>query len=215
MMLLGNPCIVASIDVDAQYGFTTTCQNELPIAGGLDIVEELNQQAKFARLRVGTKDAHPKNAVWIADKDHPPFAPLKGQHVDTYWPEHCVPGTKGFQSIQGLPHPSEYNFFVWKGIEPDMHPYGACYHDLEEKQSTGLIEFLRNNGIKTVIIGGLATEYCVKKTSIQLRQAGFRVFVNLGACRGINKSTTDEAIQEMTEAGVKFIKSAKELKANG
>ena len=37
-----------------------------------------------------------------------------------YWPLHCVPSTKGFELISGLPHPKDYDYFIWKGIEPDM-----------------------------------------------------------------------------------------------
>ncbi|NQZ67446.1 MAG: nicotinamidase, partial [Lentisphaeria bacterium] len=42
----------ATFDVDPQYTFTTECPNELPVAGGTEIVNALNQQAKLARLRV-------------------------------------------------------------------------------------------------------------------------------------------------------------------
>ena len=58
---------VASLDVDAQRGFTPLCPNELPVPGGDHIVAELNAQAKCARLRIGSKDAHPANPVWLAD----------------------------------------------------------------------------------------------------------------------------------------------------
>jgi nicotinamidase/pyrazinamidase len=58
------------------------------------------------------------------------------------------------------------------------------------------------NGIETVIVGGLATDYCVKTTAIQLRQAGFQVIVNLSACRGIAVDTVDGAIKEMKQMGI-------------
>ncbi|MBD4503332.1 isochorismatase family protein, partial [Xanthomonas citri pv. citri] len=76
-------------------------------------------------------------------------------------------------------------FFVWKGVEPDLHPYGACYHDLAERRSTGVIEYLRQNGVSHVLVGGLALDYCVKNTALQLRRAGFEVLLYLPACRAI------------------------------
>lgn len=211
MLNIGQKSQVASIDVDSQYCFTHECKDELPVPDALSIVPELNLQATFTKFRIGTKDAHSPHAKWVSTKEHPPLSPLKAKNMDVYWPVHCVPGTKGFKLIHGLPHPSEYDFFVWKGVEPDMHPYGGCYHDLDEKLSTGIIEFLKLNKVKTVIIGGLATDYCVKATVLQLLAAQFNCVVNLGACRGLEEKTIQEAISEMKINGAKFINSAKEL----
>src|SRR5690606_1573504 len=145
-----------------QNGFTPICPNELPVPHGDEIADALNQQASFAKFRIGSKDAHPQNAIWVTeDTAHHPIASTiessTSSHIDVYWPIHCVPGTKGFELIENLPHPSEYDFFIYKGIEPDMHPYGACYHDLQNRLSTGLIEFLKINAVDVVLVGGLAT----------------------------------------------------------
>jgi nicotinamidase/pyrazinamidase len=192
----------ASFDVDAQKGFTPLCPAELPVPGADTLADELNRQAGFAGLRMGSKDAHPENPLWKAVEGKPMFSPVEGKHVDIRWNLHCVSGTRGHELIDGLPHPADYDFFVQKGIEPDMHPYGACYHDLTERQSTGVIEFLTCNAIDTVIVGGIATDYCVKITALQLNRAGFRVVVNLAACRGIAEQTTADAIDEMTRSGI-------------
>jgi nicotinamidase/pyrazinamidase len=192
----------ASFDVDAQKGFTPLCPGELPVEGGETLTCALNRQASLARLRIGSKDAHPANAVWLAGEGKPQFSKVDGPHVDIRWNAHCIVGTRGHELIDGLPHPSDYDFFVQKGMEPDMHPYGACYHDLAGRQSTGVIEFLRCNDIETVLVGGLATDYCVKTTALQLRRAGFDVVVNLDACRGISPETVKVAIEEMEAAGI-------------
>lgn len=193
----------ASIDVDAQKGFTLICPNELPVPHGDEIVEALNEQAKFARIRIGTKDAHPPGATWETDEDHPIFSAVGTKNVDIRWPAHCIVGTKGFELLDGLPGVDEYDFFVFKGVEKDMHPYGNCYHDLKEKISTGLIEFLKQNYIETVIVGGLATEYCVKTTAMQLSKIpGLRVIVNMDACRGLNDGDIVKAIVDMEDVGI-------------
>ena len=197
----------ASFDVDAQKGFTYLCPEELPVAGGELLAEALNGQAEFARLRVGSKDAHPANAIWRAEPGKPQFSAVSGKSVDIRWNLHCVPGTKGHELLDGLPHPADYDFFVQKGIEPDMHPYGACYHDLAERQSTGVIEYLRCNGIRCVIVGGLATDYCVQTTALQLQRAGFQVVVNLEACRGISSETVQAAIEQMKASAIVVLDS--------
>jgi nicotinamidase/pyrazinamidase len=202
---------VASMDVDAQKGFTPVCPAELPVPDGDKIVDELNAQAKYAVVRVGSKDAHPENGAWIADSSQPQFSPVGMPNVDIRWNRHCQVGTIGFQLLDGLPQPIDYDFFVWKGIEADLHPYGACYHDLAETKSTGIIEFLKSKEIEYVVVGGLATDYCVKTTVLQLVRAGFKVIVNLGACKGISRDTVDKAKEEMQKQGVGFVNSSKEL----
>ncbi|MGH8162466.1 MAG: isochorismatase family protein [Gammaproteobacteria bacterium] len=202
---------IASFDVDCQNSFTPECPDELPVDGGTEIVAELNAQAEFTAWRVGSKDAHPPNARWVADAEHPPLSPIEGDNMDLAWPVHAVPGTRGFESIAGLPAVTGYDFFVWKGVEPDMHPYGACYHDFARRLSTGVIEFLRSKDAESVIVGGLATDHCVKHTALELREAGFRVILNRAAVRGIAADTVARAFADMAAAGIEFIESAAEL----
>lgn len=204
----------ASFDIDPQNGFTPVCPDELPVAGGDEIAAALNKQARLARLRVVSKDAHPADAIWKANEKAPIFSPVTGDNVDIRWHMHCVPGTKGFELIEGLPKVTEYDFTVYKGVEPDMHPYGACYHDLNDTLSTGVIEYLKFNDIDTVICGGLATDYCVRLTVLQLLKAGFKVVVNLEACRGIAEDTVAKALDEMTAQGAVLVRSVEELTSN-
>ncbi|MBU3824959.1 MAG: isochorismatase family protein [Candidatus Oceanisphaera merdipullorum] len=202
---------VASIDVDAQYTFTPVCPNELPVIGGDTIGPELNAQAQFAAYRLGSKDAHSPHALWVSSPQAPPFSQVNGINMDIRWPSHAVPGTKGFELLAELPHPADYDFFVWKGVEPDMHPYGACYHDLAERQSTGIIEYLQAKHVTTVLIGGLATDYCVRHTALQLLRAGFKVIINLAATLGVAEDSTAQALQELQQAGAHLIANAAAL----
>lgn len=210
---LPNKARIASYDVDSQNAFTPVCPDELPAPDGAGIVDELNAQAKFAGFRIASKDAHSPRAVWVARTADDVLTPVEGENVDVRWPVHAVPGTKGFELIEGLPKVTDYDFFIWTGVELDMHPYGNCYHDFAEKLSTGLIEFLHAKKVEVVIMGGLVTDYCVKTTALQLLSAGFAVIVNLGACRGMAEDTTQKAIEEMQVAGAQIIQSSKELEA--
>lgn len=210
-MKLPSKQYIASFDVDAQYTFTPVCPNELPVLEGDTIGLELNAQAQFAAYRLGSKDAHSPHAHWLSCEQAPPFSPVAGANMDIRWPSHAVPGTQGFELLAELPHPADYDFFVWKGVELDMHPYGACYHDLAERMSTGIIEFLTINKVQTVLIGGLATDYCVRHTALQLLSAGFEVVINLAATRGVAEASTTAALSEMQQAGAQLIASAAEL----
>jgi nicotinamidase/pyrazinamidase len=211
MHITVNRQTTAAFDIDAQNTFTPLCPNELPVPEGHLIVEELNRQATYARIRLASKDAHSPMAEWVATPKHPVGTPIDAPNMDVRWPVHAVPGTKGFELIDGLPAETQYRYVALKGVEPNKHPYGACYQDLGDTESTGVIEVLCAEAIETVICGGLATDYCVKTTVLQLRKAGFNVIVNLGACRGIADSTVQAAIAEIQAAGAIVIDTANQL----
>ena len=201
----------ASLDVDPQIGFSPLSPKELPVTDALAIVPELNAQALKVKYRLASKDAHNPSGIWIATDAQPQFSPVGAKNVDIRWNRHCEVGTEGFAFLPGLPAPLEYDFVAYKGIEPDSHPYGACFHDLADTRTTGLIEFLKLRLIDTVIVGGLATDYCVKTTALQLKKSGFDVIINLSACRGIAPNTIDSALADMTAAGIKIVDKTEDI----
>ncbi|MDO5687327.1 MAG: isochorismatase family protein [Neisseria sp.] len=204
---------IVAIDVDAQCTFTPLCPQELPVPEGDKIVAELNAQAALANLRVLTKDAHSAHAVWAVERAEDSLQPLDFPDADLTWRRHAEVGTLGFEALPGLPRPQDYDFLVYKGVEKDMHPYGACFHDLNETISTGLIEWLRDQQAQTIIVGGLATDYCVKNTVLQLcRHGSWQVVVNLAACRGIADDTTAAALEAMRAAGARIVDSSQDIK---
>ena len=76
-----------------------------------------------------------------------------------------------------------------------------------------MIEWLRCQNTDTVIVGGLATDYCVKTTVLQLLKGGIgRLSSNEAACRGIAPDTIETAWQEMRSAGAIILKNAEEIK---
>lgn len=204
---------IVAIDVDAQRTFSPLCPNELPVAEGDQIVAELNAQAALADLRVLTKDAHNPHAAWVVDSHDKIGTPIGLPNSDIGWVRHAEVGTEGFKALPGLPEPEQYDFLVYKGVENHMHPYGACYHDLGNTISTGLLEWLTVRGAKHIVVGGLATDYCVKNTVLQLcaYNPNWTVWLNLAACRGIAAETVATAIQEMQNAGAKVLNNALEL----
>jgi nicotinamidase/pyrazinamidase len=178
----------ASLNVDPQKGFMPLCPDELPVLDGENIVTELNAQNKIVKYTLLSKDIHPNNAAWIAT----PLSPVGLPDVDVHWNRHCQSGTKGAELLDGLQKITDYDFFVVvaKGFEPNIHPYSACYHNLDKTISTGIIEWLNQHDVSTVIVGGLAlnvedTPLCVGHTVIDLCNAGFQVILNMGAVRSL------------------------------
>ena len=200
---------VVAIDVDAQRAFSPLCPQELPVAEGDLIVPELNAQAALADWRVLTRDAHSAQAVWVVDTPAEMLQVLPYPNADLTWVRHAEVGSEGFLPLPGLPAPEDYDFLVHKGLDTHMHPYGACFHDMAGRISTGLLEWLQVRGADCVIVGGLATDYCVKDTVLQLCGHGqWQVLVNLAACRGIAAATTADATAQMQAAGAVLLPDA-------
>lgn len=206
--------MIVAIDIDAQKTFTPLCPDELPIQGGDEIVAELNQQAQLAQLRVMTKDAHSSSAAWICATPQQMHQATHLPEADTTWLAHAIVGSKGYELLDGLPQTHEYDFCVWKGIDPQFHPYGACFHDLSERLSTGLIEWLQAKQATILIIGGLATDFCVQTTVLQLLKWGnWKIIVNRAACRGIRAESSEQAWKNMQKQGAIILENAQAIQS--
>ncbi|KHT40304.1 isochorismatase family protein [Vibrio sinaloensis] len=205
----------AAVDVDPQKGFSELCPNELPVAGALEIVDELIANHSKASIKLVSRDMHPPGAAWEAETPANMLEPVGLPEVDIKWNPHCVVGTSGVELLPGLPAIRDYDFQMNKGIDPDAHPYGAFYHDQADTLSTGGIEFLQSKGIDTVIVGGLALDFCVKKSVEQLVDAGFRVILNLASTRAVFPENAEDVAQALSEKGVLLVESASELIVSG
>ncbi|MGY5612775.1 isochorismatase family protein [Vibrio brasiliensis] len=203
----------ACIDVDPQQGFSELCPNELPVEGALQIVDELILNHGKASLKLVSRDMHPPGAAWEAESPDRMLEPVGLPEVDIKWNPHCVVGTQGVELLPGLPSVREYDFQINKGIDPDAHPYGAFYHDQADTLSTGGIEFLRSNQIDTVIVGGLALDFCVKKSVEQLVAAGFKVIINLASTRAVFPDNAESVVHELEQQGVVMVENAAAISA--
>jgi len=64
---------------------------------------------------------------------------------------------------------------------------------------------LKKNNINQVDIVGLATDYCVKYSSIDAYNEGFKTNVLRFCVRGISVETTETAFKEMKDIGISII----------
>jgi nicotinamidase/pyrazinamidase len=95
---------------------------------------------------------------------------------------------------------------VRKGMNPEFDSYSGFADDGGHK--TELDKLLQRDGIKNLIIYGLATDYCVKATLLDALAAGYRVALRVDLCRGVDPETTAGAITEMEAAGADIVRNA-------
>ena len=122
------------------------------------------------------------------------------------WPDHCVQGTPGAELARDLDSPHA-QLVVRKGYRPGVDSYSAFY-EADGTTPTGLTGYLRDRGLTTVFLCGLATDFCVLWSALDARKAGFAASVIEDACRGIDADgSLARAWQQMQGAGIERIQS--------
>lgn len=200
------PSSAALLLVDLQYDFLPT--GFLPVPEGNQVIPLANQLMPLFHTVVATQDWHPANHGSFA-ANHPWRKP--GQVIDLHglpqvlWPIHCVQNTFGADLVDELDKSRITNVFR-KGTDPEIDSYSGFY-DNGHRKSTGLAEWLREQGINTVYVLGLATDYCVKFTALDALHEGFKTFLVTDASRGVNlqPGDVDKAIAEVAAAGATLV----------
>jgi nicotinamidase/pyrazinamidase len=187
----------ALIVVDVQNDFCPG--GTLAVAHGDEVVEPLNEQID-AFLDRGAP-------VYKSRDWHPPTT----KHFEAYggtWPVHCVQNTRGAEFHPALRDDPRITV-VSKGLGDT-----DCYSAFDE---TDLASQLRQQGIEEVIVGGLATDYCVKNTVLDALKHGFKVKALKNAMRAVDlqPGDGDRAIEEMRAAGAEVIVGRKQKAGAG
>jgi nicotinamidase/pyrazinamidase len=127
--------------------------------------------------------------------------PARTKHFAAYggtWPVHCVQGTRGAEFHPELLDDPRVQI-ISKGTG-DEDQYSAF-------DGTNLADTLRRQGVTELLVGGLATDYCVKNTVLDALREGFKVKALTDAMRAVNLRPGDGAlaVEEMRRAGAEII----------
>ena len=122
------------------------------------------------------------------------------------WPVHCVAGSNGARFHPDLRLPADAAV-VSKGVEADEDGFSAFDGRLED--GTTLEESLRAAGVARLLVGGLATDYCVRHTVLDALGKGWSVTLLTDGISAVNLDPGDgaRALEEMRAAGAVLRKS--------
>lgn len=174
----------ALLVVDVQRDFLPG--GSLAVPGGDAVVPVLDRYISLAQAYgvpvLATRDWHPP--------DHCSFTAQGGP-----WPPHCVAGTPGAAFARGLHLPGEAAV-VSKAMRAAEEAYSAF-------AGTPLAQLLREKGVCRVLVGGLATDYCVLQTVRDALREGFAVVLLADAICAVEVHPGDgaRALREMCDAG--------------
>jgi len=174
----------ALVIVDLQNDFLPG--GNLAVPDGDEIVPVINRYIALFQSKglpvFATRDWHPQN--------HCSFEPQGG-----IWPVHCVQGTAGSQFHSDLRLP-DFTTVISKAVTKEKDSYSGF-------EGTDLTERLKAAKVRRLLIGGLATDYCVLFTVKDALKNGFSVLLLRDAIRAVNVSPDDgeKAIIEMVRLG--------------
>jgi nicotinamidase/pyrazinamidase len=194
--------------VDVQNDFCST--GALAVPGGEEVVPVVNALAGRFPHVILTQDWHPANHRSFASS-HPPHKPLDtirmsyGEQI--LWPDHCVQGTPGAAFHPDLNVPKA-ELILRKGYHRDIDSYSAFYEN-DHTTPTGLSGYLRERGFDSVVLAGLAFDFCVRYSAEDARREGFAVTVVEDACRGIDVNGSVAATRRrLAELDVQMVGAA-------
>ncbi|MEW6188448.1 MAG: bifunctional nicotinamidase/pyrazinamidase [Thermodesulfobacteriota bacterium] len=196
------------IVVDIQGDFTQLMSGTLAVAGtGLDYLNKISKtidQIKEAGIPVwASQDWHPADHVSFFT-NHPGKKAFDLIDIDgkeqVLWPPHCVQETSGAEL---LIEPSLFEAVVQKGKDRRYDSY-SCFQD-DGGAETELHGWLRQRGIGTLALLGIATDYCVRYSALDGLARGYRIAVIKSLCRGVDPETSARALREIqVQGGVLF-----------
>ncbi len=180
----------------------------LPVPNGDEVIAVANRVSRKFDHVIASKDWHPHDHLSFASQHqghHPgDVIPLDGLE-QILWPDHCVQNTKGADFHDAL-EAGCVNKVIQKGMSRILDSYSAFF-DNAHRQSTGLMDYLSSTGIEEVHLLGLATDYCLKFSSLDAASLGLRTYVIQEGCRGIDLSAGDVKLawDEMRKVGIEIV----------
>lgn len=192
--------------IDVQYDFCPG--GRLAVAGGDEVVAPINRLLDHFPHAIAAQDWHPADHLSFAD-NHPgkePFSTIELPYgTQTLWPAHSIQGTKGAEMLAEL-DPARFELIVRKGFRREIDSYSAFFEN--DRSPTGLGGYLRDRGVKKLVLTGLATDYCAGYTALDAVSLGFDITVALDACRGIDlDGSVAKMVDRMASVGVKISSS--------
>ena len=196
----------ALIVIDVQNDFCPG--GALAVAGGDEIVDGINALMPAFDAVILTQDWHPAGHSSFASS-HPGKAALElidmpyGPQV--LWPDHCIQGTQGAAFHRDLR--TDADLIIRKGYDAQIDSYSAFFEN-DHKTPTGLEGYLRNRGLETLTMVGLATDFCVHYSAVDAANLGFDVTVRTDLCRAIDFDGSLQAAETaMRKAGVSLVQT--------
>jgi len=211
-------------DVDTQNDFMNK-NGALYVPGAESIKQNLKKLTEFARKNnipiIGSVDRH-FGTLEYKEREK------ELQRWGGPFPDHCMDGTQGAKKIEETSCDEIYIAHRLDNRVDETELIRAIYKVFKDKRGKKGLFFEKQSydvftnpafcaffdivKIREAVVYGVATDYCVKAAVLGMQKRGIQCYVVVDAIKGVSPDTTRSALEEMVNAGAKFVTTKQVLK---
>ena len=194
---MAKALFVIDVQNDFCEGGALACQGGALVAK--NITEYLKNNKAAYDFVIASRDWHTPNQ---SNGGHFPEAGIEPDFVNN-WPLHCIAGEHGAEY-----HPNLDSSLIDIHIKKGQGQHGYSIFEGTTDQGESIQDLITRLGITDVDVVGIATDYCVRASSLDANNFGLNVRVITSLTAGVAAGSTEAAIDEMVDAGIKVVATA-------
>lgn len=194
---MSKALFVIDVQNDFCEGGALACQGGALVASSITKYLQGNK-SNYDKV-IASRDWHTPNS---ANGGHFPASGIEPDYVNT-WPLHCIADTPGADY-----HPNLDSSLVDIHVKKGQDQPGYSIFDGVTKTGEKIQDLISRLGITEVDVVGIATDYCVRASALDAKTFGLDVRVITSLTAGVSAASTEDAIDELVDAGVRVSATA-------
>jgi nicotinamidase/pyrazinamidase len=194
---MSKALFVIDVQNDFCEGGALACQGGAQVAA--NITAYLKSSKSDYDFVIASRDWHTPNSL---NGGHFPTQGNEPDFVNT-WPFHCIAGEPGADY-----HPNLDASLIDIHIKKGQGQHGYSIFDGITDTGEKLQELIQRLEITEVDVVGIATDYCVRASALDANNSGLEVRVITSLTAGVSAASTEAAIDELVDAGVRVAATA-------
>ena len=191
---MANALLIIDVQNDFCEGGALACSGGAAVAS--KITSYVNENPNRYDFVIASRDWH------TPGEENGGHFPPEGQEPDfvNTWPLHCLAGDEGADY-----HPNLDSSIIDVHIKKGQGAHGYSIFEGITDQGEALTDLLKRLAIDEVDVVGIATDYCVRASSLDAVSEGLAVKVITSLTAGVAPDSTEAAIDDMADAGVEIL----------
>lgn len=194
---MSKALFVIDVQNDFCEGGALACQGGAQVASS--ITSFLKASKGDYQHVIASRDWHTPNSE---NGGHFPTHGNQPDFVNT-WPLHCIAGEPGADY-----HPNLDSSLIDIHIKKGQGQHGYSIFEGVTESGESIQDLIQRLEISEVDVVGIATDYCVRASALDAKNFGLEVKVITSLTAGVSASSTEAAIDELVDAGVKVVATA-------
>lgn len=191
---MASALFIIDVQNDFCEGGALACQGGAAVAS--KITNYVNENPNRYDFVIASRDWH------TPGEENGGHFPPEGQEPDfvNTWPLHCLADDEGADY-----HPNLDTSIIDIHIKKGQGAHGYSIFEGITDRGEALTDLLSRLEIDEVDVVGIATDYCVRASSLDAISEGLSVKVITSLTAGVAPQSTEAAIDDMVDAGVEVL----------